>query len=292
MRQNILETKDLFFEYSGSGFALNGISTSIEQGKKTVFLGGNGAGKTTLFLHLNGILKPSKGKVLFRGEEIKYDQRNLINLRKSVGIVFQDPETQLFSAKVFQEISFGPINLGFDKSKVERYVDYALAACGIIDLKDKPTQFLSYGEKKKVTIASILSMMPEVIIFDEPNNYLDPKHRVQIIDFLSSLNERGTTIILSTHDVDLAYAWADKVIVMNAGTILKEGSSIELFADKDLLETSNLTIPWVLETYFELKNNKMVDPACPIPRNKTELFQLIKDCNLVKTCPLKSLEGL
>lgn len=272
----ILETKKLSFKYVGSNFALNDITIRIEKGKKTVFLGGNGSGKTTLFLHFNGILRPSSGKVIFKEKEVKYDQASLRDLRKSVGIVFQDPETQLFSASVFQEVSFGPLNLGMSKDKVKKYVNYALAATDTTMLKDKPTQFLSYGEKKKVTIASILSMMPEIIIFDEPNNYLDPKHRIQIIEFLTSLNKSGTTIILSTHDIDLAYAWADHVIVMEEGSILKEAKPSVIFEDNELLCRANLTIPWVLEFYRELKAQGYLPEEAPIPRSKPELFAFLE----------------
>jgi cobalt/nickel transport system ATP-binding protein len=275
MAEYILETKSLSYKYTGSNFALNNITVQIETGKKTVFLGGNGAGKTTLFLHFNGILRPSSGRVIFKGKEVTYSHSFLKDLRKSVGIVFQDPETQLFSASVCQEVSFGPLNLGMPKEKVMKYVNYALAATGTTMLKDKPTQFLSYGEKKKVTIASILSMMPEVIIFDEPNNYLDPKHRVQIIEFLTSLNKSGTTIILSTHDIDLAYAWADQIIVMDQGTILKEADPFVIFQDNDLINKANLAIPWVLEFYRELKKQGYIPDDTPLPRSKPELFDLL-----------------
>ncbi|OGI28153.1 MAG: energy-coupling factor ABC transporter ATP-binding protein [Candidatus Melainabacteria bacterium RIFOXYA12_FULL_32_12] len=276
MTEYILETKDLIFKYTNDR-VLNEISVKIEKGKKTVFLGENGAGKSTLFLHFNGILKPNKGKVFFKGEEVKYDQTSLMKLRKSVGIVFQDPDTQLFSASVTQEVSFGPMNLGFPKEKVEEYVEYALGATGTSFLRDKPTHFLSYGQKKRVTIASIIAMEPEVIIFDEPTNYLDPKHKIQIMDFLTELNKNGTTIILSTHDVDRAYSWADNIFVMKNGNILKEGSPEEIFADSKVLNSTNLTSPMILDIYEELKSKGYIDLQKPFPRNKTELFECIAD---------------
>ena len=275
MTEYILEKQDVIFNYTGDVATLKGVSVKIEKGKKTVFLGENGAGKSTLFLHFNGILRPHKGKILFKNQEIKYDKNSLTTLRKSVGIVFQDPDTQLFSASVFQEVSFGPMNLGLSREKVEKYANYALEATGILDLKDKPTHFLSYGQKKRVTIASIIAMVPEVIIFDEPTNYLDPKHKIQIMNFLSELNKQGTTVILSTHDVDIAYEWADNIIIMKEGRILKEGSPEEIFADLQLLECANLTLPVISDIYNNLKKNNFVDHNSPIPRSKTELIELI-----------------
>lgn len=276
MTEFILEAKDLVFNYPGDTLALNGISVKIPKGEKTVFLGGNGAGKTTLFLHFNGVLKPHKGKVYFKNEELKYDQKSLNALRKCVGIVFQDPDTQLFSTSVCQEISFGPINLGFPEDKVRRYVDYALQATGTVDLKDKPTQFLSYGEKRKVTIASIIAMVPEVIIFDEPTNYIDPKHKIQIMNFLTDLNKSGITIILSTHNVDIAYSWADNVIVMQDGLLLKEGKPDEIFSNIEVLKSANLTEPIILEIFNELKLSKLIKNDTPLPKDKEELINIIR----------------
>jgi cobalt/nickel transport system ATP-binding protein len=276
MLEYIFETQDIMFNYTGDKATLNGVSIKIEKGKKTVFLGENGAGKSTLFLHFNGILKPSKGKILFKNQEIKYDKKSLTELRKCVGIVFQDPDTQLFSASVFQEVSFGPINLGFSREKVVKYSNYALEATGIMDLKDKPTHFLSYGQKKRVTIASIIAMLPEVIIFDEPTNYLDPKHKIQIMNFLSELNRHGTTVILSTHNVDIAYEWADNIIIMKEGMILKEGTPEELFTNPSVLESANLTLPVILDLYNNLKDNKYLSETSVLPRSKQELFDLLK----------------
>ena len=274
MTEYILETKDLVFKYTGDK-VLNEISVQIEKGKKTVFLGENGAGKSTLFLHFNGILKPNKGKIFFKGGEVKYDLASLKKLRKSVGIVFQDPDTQLFSASVYQEVSFGLMNLGFPREKAEKYVDYALEATGTSSLRDKPTHSLSYGQKKRVTIASIIAMEPEVIIFDEPTNYLDPKHKIQIIGFLDELNKNGTTVILSTHDVDIAYPWADNIFVMKDGNILKHGSPEEIFSDLKVLDSTNLISPMILDIYNELKRKGCVSPDIPFPRSKTELVECI-----------------
>lgn len=271
----IIETDNIYFSYFENKDVLRGISLKIQKGKKTAIIGPNGAGKSTLFLHFNGILKPKKGKMIFKNQEVKYNHKSLSELRKKIGIVFQNPDTQLFSASVIQEISFGPINMGFSKEKVEQQVNFALETTGITSLKDQPTHCLSCGQKKSVTIASIVSMEPEVIIFDEPTNYLDPQNKIQLMDFLSELNNKGVTIILSTHNVDIAYSWADNIVVMNDGMILKQGLSEEIFTDTELMNKSNLSIPIILELYYELKKNGRINPDSPVPKNKTELFKLI-----------------
>lgn len=275
MPEHILEANNLVFSYDSNNIILKDISVKIEKGKKTVFLGENGAGKSTLFLHFNGILKPTKGKILYKGKEVKYNQADLMHLRKNVGIVFQDPETQLFSASVSQEVSFGPLNLGFDKEKVEKLVEQALETTGITLLRDEPTHFLSYGQKKRVTIASIISMEPETIIFDEPTCYLDPKHKLQLIEFLNELSKNGTTIVLSTHDVDFAYHWADYIIVMKNGAVIKEGKPEEIFRDLEIMEKTNLSMPTVLELHDQLKSCGFIDDNLPLPKDKNELLDLI-----------------
>lgn len=281
MKDYILKAENVCYYYSDGTFALQSINVNIEKGKKTVFLGSNGAGKSTLFLHMNGILKPSKGKIFFNNKEIDYSRKGLTDLRKNVGIVFQDPDSQLFSASVLQEVSFGPMNLGLSKEQVEERVHKALEATGITELKDKPTHFLSYGQKKRVTIADIVAMEPEVIIFDEPTEFLDPKHKAQIISLLEEINKKGKTVILSTHDVDMAYTWADHVIVMKHGQVLKEGTPEEIFSDKQVLIEADLVSPWILEIYNLLRNEVDEDKNICAPRTKEELVNFI--CSSI--CP-------
>ncbi|KXS47841.1 MAG: cobalt/nickel transport system ATP-binding protein, partial [Halanaerobium sp. T82-1] len=215
LSKKVLEVENLVFNYPDGTNALDGLSLSIEKGKKIAILGANGAGKSTLFLHLNGILKPKQGNIKFRGKKISYKKKELQNLRKNIGIVFQDPDMQLFSSSVFQEISFGPLNLGLSEIQTRERVDEAMQIMEITDIKDKPTHLLSYGQKKRISIADILAMKPELIIFDEPTVWLDPKHSKEILGFINQINKKGTTVILSTHDVDLAYQWADYIYIFS-----------------------------------------------------------------------------
>jgi len=275
MSKYILETKNLSYKYQDGTKALNNINVKIEKGKKVSFVGVNGSGKSTIFLNFNGILKPTKGSVEYKGIEVKYNQKALLELRKNVGIVFQDPENQLFSASVYQEVSFGAMNLKLSVEEVRSRVDDALKNVGMYDYKDKAVHFLSYGQKKRVAIADILVMRPEIIVFDEPTSSLDPKHSKQIIKIFDELNEKGITVILSTHDVELAYAWSDYVIVMKDGEIAREGTPYEIFSDDKLIHECYLEKPLILEIFEKLRSNGKIDSNSSIPKNKQELVDII-----------------
>ncbi|MDQ0287380.1 cobalt/nickel transport system ATP-binding protein [Desulfofundulus luciae] len=276
MKEFILEARDIHFVYSDGTTALRGATMAIEKGRKVAVLGSNGAGKTTIFLHFNGILRPGRGRVLFAGREVRYDHRSLMQLRKNVGIVFQDPDTQLFSASVVQEISFGPLNLGLPEEEVARRVENAMAATEIADLRDRPTHLLSYGQKKRVCLAGVLAMEPSVLICDEPTAGLDPVHTAQVMELFDRINQQGTTVILATHDVDLAYSWADYVFVMSRGTVVGEGLPEEVFRDERLLKQSDLTRPWLVEIHEQLSRRGWLPEGLPLPRTKEQLFDCIQ----------------
>lgn len=276
MNEYILETKNLSYEYPDGTKALTNINLKIESGKKVVFLGVNGSGKSTLFLNFNGILKPNSGSVFYKGNEITYSKKALSELRQNVGIVFQDPDKQLFSANVYQEVSFGAMNLKLKEAEVRKRVDNALHNTSMYKYKEKPVHFLSYGQKKRVSIADILVMNPEIIIFDEPTSSLDPKHSKQMVSLFNELNEKGITIILSTHDVELAYSFADHIIVMKDGKIEGEGTPYEIFSNTKLLECCYLEKPLILEVFEMIGKNVQVNCINNIPKNKKELFEVIK----------------
>ncbi len=263
MSRYILETCELEYEYPDGTKALKGINLGIEKGKKTAVLGPNGAGKSTLFLHFNGILKPKSGRVLFYGREIEYNRRYLMELRKNVGIVFQDPDTQIFAGTVFQEVSFGPLNLGLKDDEVKKRVEKALITAGVYDLAQKPTHLLSYGQKKRVCIAGVLAMEPEVIIFDEPTAYLDPKHCRILLETLDLLHQSGKQIILSTHDVNLAYSWADNILIVKDGKLLESGAPEEIFENDEVLNQADLQKPMLLEVYQILFEKGLIGKRQP-----------------------------
>jgi len=206
---------------------------------------------------------------------VKYDRKSLLSLRKHVGIVFQDPDSQLFSANVIQDIAFGPQNLGLPKEEVSRKVEWAMEQTETTEFSDKPTHFLSLGQKKRVAIAGVLAMDPEIIILDEPTAGLDSYFSKQIMKVLDHIQKQGKTIILSTHDVNLAYQWADEIIIMHDGEILCYGDPVTVFEQAHLIRKAHLDAPWVMETFQFLVQEKFFSANEAIPQNKEELFQKI-----------------
>lgn len=276
MDEKFFEIDQLTHRYADGTIALQNLSLSIHKGKKIALLGNNGAGKSTLFQHLNGILEPTAGTILFKGQKVKYDRKSLLALRKQVGIVFQDPDSQLFSGNVRQDISFGPMNLGWSKEKVAQQVEWAMEQTEVTALKDKPIHFLSLGQKKRVAIAGVLAMDPEVFILDEPSAGLDPYYSKQIMQLLRNIHEAHKTIILSTHDVHFAYEWADEIIVMSNGEILYHGDPITFFYKQELIDQAHLEKPWIFETAQALIEKQLISKDEAMPRSKEELFARLK----------------
>ena len=240
----ILEAEHLTYGYDEKRHAIEDLSIAFEEGKTTAILGANGAGKSTLFLHLNGILQPEHGEVRFRGQPISYKKAGLRQLRSKVGIVVQNPDDQLFSASVYQDISFGAVNMGLPSEEVHRRVNVVMEQIGITYLKDRPTHSLSFGQKKRVAFAGIMVMQPEVIILDEPTAGLDPVGVSELMHLLQDVcRQQNTTIILSTHDIDVVPIYADVIDVMDQGHVIAHGTPEEIFAQPELLRSHHLRLP-------------------------------------------------
>lgn len=272
MPQPILRTEDLSYSYDNVTMALSSVTLDIPKGKKTVFLGPNGAGKSTLFLHLNGVLKPDSGTVFYEGKKISYDSTSLAELRKNIALVFQNPDDQIFSATVEEDVAFGPLNLGLNREEVGRRVDEALSWIGLEDSREKPTQQLSFGERKRVALAGALAMKPNVLVMDEPTAGLDYEMVHELLELSDELNNMGLTVIISTHDVETAYEWADEVRALNAGRLVFSGGSDEFFEQAELLHDLGLMPPlaFLLNQQFHLRTGS---PEKPYPRNIVELSQ-------------------
>ncbi|VVB70705.1 Cobalamin import ATP-binding protein BtuD [uncultured archaeon] len=271
----ILETQELSYSYGDGTEALKSVSVCLEEGKKVALVGPNGAGKSTLMLMFNGILRPVSGTILFHGQPLRYDAASLRDIRKRVGMVFQNSDDQLFAPTVYQDVAFGPSNLGFSPEKVKRYVTYALAYVGLSGYGRRPPHHLSGGEKKRVAIAGILAMEPEVMILDEPTSNLDPASSEEIMEMLEELNLGGKTVIISTHDVDLAYRWADEVILMKDGGVMQKGPGQEVFGDVTLIREARLKLPIVVDIYQELAARGLISRRTP-PRNILELCDILQ----------------
>jgi cobalt/nickel transport system ATP-binding protein len=276
---HILETRDLYFRYPDGTEVLKGINFKVKKGEIISLLGPNGAGKSTLFLHFNGILKPIRGEVLIKGEPIKYDKKSLIDVRKTVGLVFQNPDDQIFAPTVKEDVAFGPLNLGLPKDEVERRVKEALKAVGMEGFENKPPHHLSGGQKKRVAIAGILAMQPEIIVLDEPTSGLDPVGASKIMKLLYELNKEGMTIIISTHDVDLVPVYADRVYIIYNGKILKEGTPKEVFSDVETIRKANLRLPRVahLIEILNKKDNIPIEWGFTIGEVRRNLAQYLKE---------------
>ena len=270
----LLELEHLSYRYPDGTTALDNITLSIEKGKKIALLGNNGAGKSTLFLHLNGILKPTSGVLHWKGVPLSYSRQDIRKLRHQVGIVFQNPDSQLFAPSVYEDIQYGPRNLKYSPEERAHAVEQALTVTETTDLKDKPPHFLSLGQKKRVAIAGVLAMNPELIVLDEPTAGLDSYYAKKIMDVLYQFSTPDKTVILSTHDVNLAFEWADEVILMNNGRVAATGCPVKVFQDEDILIQCHLEKPWVMEVYEKLHNKKM-DSLEAYPRSKNELMSLL-----------------
>lgn len=228
MTRTVIELRDASFAYPGTITALDTFSATIARGRRTAVLGRNGSGKTTLFSLMNGLQRPQSGEVLFDGEPISYDRHGLLKLRQAVGMVFQDPDSQLFSACMYEDISFGPLNLGLPEAEVRSRVEGALKQMKLEGLENRPTHSLSFGQKKRACIAGVLAMQPQVLVLDEPFAGLDPVMSAEFMAILDDLHQGGTTLIIATHDLDLAYAWADDVVILRNGRLLAQGTAPEL----------------------------------------------------------------
>lgn len=273
-KEMILQIKGLCYSYSDEKNTLNNINLNIHKGEKIAILGSNGAGKSTFFLNINGVLIPKSGEIVYTGKVIT--KKNLNELRKNVGIVFQDADNQIIASTVLAEVSFGPMNLKLPKDEVVKRVNEALDYMNISELKDRPPHYLSGGEKKRVSIADIIAMKSEIIIFDEPTAALDPLNTEMLEDVLEKLSMENKTLLISTHDVDFAYRWADRIIVFSKGSIIGDGSPIEIFKNNEILKNSNLKRPVMLDVYETLIKRKILTDDNLYPKSINEFKKILR----------------
>lgn len=264
-------------ELAGAGFAypdgppvLTGVDLAVPEGRSLALLGRNGSGKTTLMRLLSGGLRCDRGRLLLDGEPVSYGRAGLTRLRTTVQLVVQDPDDQLFAASVGQDVSFGPMNLGLPEDEVRARVDGALEALDIDALRDRPTHLLSYGQRKRAAIAGAVAMRPRVLILDEPTAGLDPHGQERLLVVLDGLRASGTTVVMATHDVDLALRWADDAAVLSPAG-LRTGPIAGLLADQELLETARLRRPWAMAAAEVLRAHGLLGPGVPGPRTPEEL---------------------
>jgi cobalt/nickel transport system ATP-binding protein len=236
-----LEVVDLAYEYPDGNQALYGVNFSVAPGERVALLGPNGSGKTTLILHLNGILTAGHGEVKVDGALVDTnDKESLRRIRGNVGVVFQDPDDQLFMPTVAEDVAFGPFNMGLRGEELEQVVKEALEAVGMLNFRDRPPHHLSFGQRRRVAVATVLAMKPRIVVLDEPSSNLDPASRRELADILRSLD---ITMLMVTHDLPYAYELCERSMVLSGGVIVADGVTREILADEALLTKHRLELP-------------------------------------------------
>lgn len=244
----MLKINNLFYEYEDGTKALNNINIDISKGKVIGIIGANGSGKSTLFLNIMGILKPTKGSIVYNDSPIKYDKAYLRQYRKQVNIVFQNPDQQLFYSNVFDDIAFSLRNIGISEDMVKEKVVDALKQVDGLGLVDKPVHFLSYGQKKRIAIAGVLVMDSKVLLLDEPTAGLDPYMTKEIKTIINEIS-KDKNIIISSHDMDLIYDICDYIYILSKGSIIGEGEAAVVFSEDKLIEEAKLVKPWLVRIH-------------------------------------------
>lgn len=257
----LLQVKDLVFSYEEKP-VLKKINVTVKKGERIAVMGSNGAGKSTFFLNLSGVYQPDGGEIWLDGK--KLSKKNYKELHKRIGFVFQDADSQIIAGNVKAEISFGPMNLGLSREEVKDRVSSAIDYLNLKELEDRAPQYLSGGEKKRVSIADILAMETDVMIFDEPMAALDPVNAQNVENILNRLHEDGKTLLIATHDVDFAYRMADRILVFAGGEIIADGTPQEVFHKKEIMEKAHLKAPAVMTIWEAIGKSLQEEKNVPV----------------------------
>ncbi|MDU4861787.1 MAG: ABC transporter ATP-binding protein [Terrisporobacter othiniensis] len=260
----MFKINNLTYQYDKKRKALDNITMDFNNGDIIGIIGSNGSGKSTLFNNLMGILKATQGQILYKNRQLKYDKKSLYNLRKEVGIVFQDPEKQIFYSMVYDDLAFALRNIGTDEKTIKTRINKALEAVNGEEFIDRPVHSLSFGQKKRVAIASVIAMENDLVLLDEPTAGLDPESTRAIVNIIKTMYEKGKKIVITSHDMNLIYDICDYVYVLNQGKIINEGNVEEVFIDEKKIEEAGLELPWLV------KLNKNMN--LPLFRKEEDLY--------------------
>lgn len=260
----MFKINNLTYQYDKKRKALDNITMDFNNGDIIGIIGSNGSGKSTLFNNLMGILKATQGEILYKNRQLKYDKKSLYNLRKEVGIVFQDPEKQIFYSMVYDDLAFALRNIGTDEKTIKTRISKALEAVNGEEFIDRPVHSLSFGQKKRVAIASVIAMENNIVLLDEPTAGLDPESTRAIVNIIKTMYEKGKKIVITSHDMNLIYDICDYVYVLNQGKIINEGNVEEVFIDEKKIEEAGLELPWLV------KLNKNMN--LPLFRKEEDLY--------------------
>ena len=283
---SILEACNVSFAYSPEKWAIRGMNFALTEPRRICLLGANGVGKSTLMLLLNGTLRPHDGELIVLGQPLDYSKSGMQRVHRQVGIVLQDPDDQLFGATVEQDVAFGPLNNGLTSPEARELVAKTLADLAILHLIDRPIHELSLGEKKRVALAGVLVLNPKVLLLDEPTAGLDLVGVTSMLNLLARLHQAGTTIVVSTHDTDIAYEWGEEAWVLMDGRIAARGPVCEVLQDRELLRAAHLRVPWMVEVGLAIQQAfpDLADQTLPTDRDgMMELIQETSRCREVIT---------
>lgn len=277
----MFKINNLTYKYDKTRNALDNVSMDFDKGEVIGIIGSNGSGKSTLFNNLVGILKSTSGEILYKGKQIQYDKKSLYNLRKEVGIVFQDPEKQIFYSMVYDDIAFALRNTGVDEDTIKERITTALTAVNGLHFIDRPVHNLSFGQKKRVAIASVVAMENKLVLLDEPTAGLDPISTRAIVDIIKGLKDRGVKIIISSHDMNLIYEICDYVYVLHQGCLINEGTRKEVFVNEEKIDEAGLELPWLVKLHKKMN--------LPLFTKEEDLYSYWKEsqyANLISPQPI------
>ncbi|MHB9111937.1 MAG: energy-coupling factor ABC transporter ATP-binding protein [Thermoleophilia bacterium] len=283
----MIRVENLEFTYPGGAHALDGISLDVPEGSFLAIMGANGSGKSTLLKHLNGLLTAQSGSVRIAGIEV--NRKSFDEVNRLVGFVFQDPNDQIFAPTVREDIGYGPRNLGLDEDETARRVEKAAAQVAIADLLDRPIHHLSYGQKKRLSIAGVLAMEPKVLVLDEPTASLDPMGERRLMRLLHDLNREGMTVVMATHDVDLVPLYARQVCLLRAGRLAVAGGLREVFGDQELIERCHLRLPRISYLFDMFPELSELPLTVGMARRKLE--ELLERGDLGPVSPIELCEN-
>lgn len=268
---SLLEFRNLTYSYNSRQKkpSLDNVSIKVEEGRRTAIIGANGAGKSTTFYSFNGIFKPNAGEVLYRDRPLVYTKEALRELRNDICVVVQNPDEQIFSSTVESDVAFGPMNMDLPREEVDRRITNSLEMVGMSEYRMRPSTQLSYGQRKRVSLAGALAVRPKVLILDEPTAGLDPQMSREVMELVDELCCSGTTVIISTHDVDLIYSWAEDIIVLNHGDLIYSGEPEGFFSDAAKTASAGVARPHTFSVNSYVSKIRGKEEA-PYPRTSSQ----------------------